>query len=182
MKRKIKQPLISKEIKMQLISEAIFVVILFLLLQCVFLLSIIVSDSMEPTLVTGDITISSRLTYHYADVERGDIIVFYSAELDELVSKRVIGIAGDEIEFHDGYVYLNGEKIEEPYLDEDVETNCSKKFVVPADCVFVLGDNREGSNDSRYWAYPYISTHNIEGKTLIHVSIPKFVSELLMAF
>ena len=78
--------------------------------------------------------------------------------------KRVIGIAGDEITFSNGDMYINGLLAEESYIDDEIETNCSKSFVVPEGCVFCMGDNREYSIDSRMFANPYIACSDIEGK------------------
>lgn len=126
----------------------------------------IASGSMEPTLMTGDHIVYNRLAYTLAEVQRGDIISFNSREYDKNMSKRVIGIAGDHIEFHDGYVFINGALCVEPYLEEGVETNCSKEFDVPEGCVFVMGDNRENSTDSRFFNNPYIPVEDIIGKYL----------------
>lgn len=129
--------------------------------------TVVASGSMEPTLMTGDVNVYNRLAYVVHDVQRGDVITFWSKENKEYMSKRIIGVAGDHVEFHDGYVFINGLLADESqYLDEDVETNCSKSFDVPDGCVFVLGDNRENSIDSRFFADPYISEDDIIGKYL----------------
>ena len=132
--------------------------------------TIVASGSMEPTLMTKDIVIYNKLAYVMGDVERGDIINFWSEEFGKYFSKRVIGIAGDEIEFHDGYVFINGQKCDESaYIAEDIETNCTKTFTVPDGTVFVLGDNRENSYDSRFFENPYIPVEDIEGKYLLRI-------------
>jgi len=134
--------------------------------------TVIASGSMEPTLMTGDIALYNKLAYDITDVQRGDIIAFWSDEGNAFYAKRVIGLGGDTIEFHDGYVFINGLLADESlYLDENVETNCSKTFTVPEGCVFVLGDNRDESLDSRYFLNPYIPLEDIEGKYI--GSIPK---------
>ncbi len=124
------------------------------------------SGSMEPTLMTGDTVLVNGLAYTFHDPERGDIISFKSKETGKTFIKRIIGIAGDEISFHDGYVYINGSPMYEPYIPEEVETNCVKVFAVPEDSYFVLGDNRELSYDSRYWLNPYVKRADIIGKYL----------------
>ncbi len=134
--------------------------------------TIVMSGSMEPTLVAGDYAVYNKLAYKFVDVQRGDIITFWSDEQNEFLSKRVIGIPGDSIEFHDGYVFINGLIADESaYLDEDIETNCVKTFKVPDGCVFVMGDNRENSYDSRFFLQPYIPIEKIEGKYI--GSVPK---------
>lgn len=129
--------------------------------------TVVASGSMEPTLMTGDVNVFNRLAYVNHEVQRGDIITFWSEELSEHMSKRIVGVAGDHIDFHDGYVFINGLLADESlYLDEDIETNCSKSFDVPDGCVFVLGDNRENSVDSRFFDNPYIPEKDIIGKYL----------------
>ncbi len=128
-----------------------------------------VSASMYPTISIPAISITNDLAYIVKPVQRGDIISFYHEE--SIFGKRVIGIEGDQIEFHDGYVYINGIKHDEPYLSEDVETNCNRTFVVPENCVFVLGDNREISNDSRSWDNPYVPVNKIKGKIVFILNL-----------
>lgn len=127
------------------------------------------SGSMSPTIRTGDVVIYNRLAYKVRDVKRGDSISFKHD--NSVYGKRVIGIAGDTISFHNGYVYINDKKIDESaYIGEDIETNCTEKFTVPDGCVFVLGDNREDSNDSRFWDAPYVDKKDIIGKQLININ------------
>ncbi|MBR1622972.1 MAG: signal peptidase I, partial [Pseudobutyrivibrio sp.] len=138
---------------------------LFILFKFIIMLGNITSGSMEPTLMTGDICVYNRLAYVSKEPQRGDIINFVEKDSGELYSKRIIGIAGDTIEFYDGYVYLNGELLDESeYLEEDVDTKCLDTFTVPDNCVFVLGDNRENSKDSRYFSYHYIPIKDIRAK------------------
>ncbi|MBR1622807.1 MAG: signal peptidase I [Pseudobutyrivibrio sp.] len=152
-------------------NEAFIIIVwiigLLILLKFIIMLGNITSGSMEPTLMTGDICVYNRLAYTLQEPQRGDIINFVEKDSGELYSKRIIGLAGDTVEFYDGYVYLNGELLDESgYLDEDVDTKCLDTFTVPDDCVFVLGDNRENSKDSRYFSYHYVSVYDIRAKYL----------------
>lgn len=141
---------------------AIVVVIIF---KVILLTGIIPSESMAPTLQVGDVIVTNKLAYIAREPQRGDVITFFKD--DELYVKRIIGVEGDNIHFVDGYVYVNGNRLVEiDYLDEDIETNCIADFLVPNDCVFVLGDNRENSLDSRFWEEPYVTYKDIEGKVL----------------
>jgi signal peptidase I len=142
------------------------VILLVILLTQVIQVTVIQSASMEPTLMTGNTVFVNRLAYKTGhSVERGDIVILWSDEYNEYLGKRVIGLPGDEIEFRDGYVVINGQYTDESsYIASDVETNCAKTFTVPDNCYFVLGDNRENSNDSRFWMNPYIPKEDIVGK------------------
>ena len=114
---------------------------------------------MEPTLPTKSYFLGWRLPYFFGDPTpaRGDIVMFRSEELGELLVKRVIGLGGDTITFADGDVYVNGEALEETYLPEQhitYPTGATEVFEVPEGCIFVMGDNRTGSYDSRAWLNP----------------------------
>lgn len=155
-----------------ILSIVIPVIVVIFVMNFVLLITNIKSGSMEPTLKTGDFVIYNRLAYINNDISRGDVVAFYSDEFDELMGKRVIGIQGDTIEFRDGYVIINGSYTDETaYISEDIETNCTKTFEVPEGCVFLLGDNREYSNDARYWRTPYIPVSKIKGKYMRKISL-----------
>lgn len=105
--------------------------------------------SMNNTLSNNDLLFLKKYEHDY---ERYDIIVFKFGK-DKLI-KRVIGLPGEEIEIKNNLVYINGEVIEEPYLDEEnLDSNSSdmEKITVPAGTYFVMGDNRRESFDSRYF-------------------------------
>lgn len=115
------------------------------------------SPSMTPTLEVGDRVLVNKLSYKLHDVGRGDVVVFErppaastggDEEIHDLI-KRVIAIGGDTIEARGGHVYVNGEAIDEPYLDEPGSTDNLPLQTVPDDQVFVMGDNRRNSEDSR---------------------------------
>ena len=113
------------------------------------------SPSMVPTLKVHDRVLVNKLSYHLHGVRRGDIIVFEPPKTfnDKTVKdliKRVIGLPGDTIEAIDGVVYINGHALREPYLPPGTRTENLPATKVPADSVFVLGDNRPDSHDSRF--------------------------------
>ena len=111
------------------------------------------SESMETTLLINDRVLVNKLSYKLHDVHRGDVVVFVRrddepGEYRDLI-KRVIGLPGDTVESHDNVVYVNGAKMVEPYLDPGITTSNFGPVVVPEDQVFVMGDNRNESYDSR---------------------------------
>lgn len=106
--------------------------------------------SMEPTLVSGEYVIVNRLSYRLGNPRQGDIIVFhYPVNPQEEFIKRVIGLPGDQIEVKNGSVYVNGQILEENYLN--ARTNYLGTWTVPEGNLFVLGDNRNNSSDSHDW-------------------------------
>lgn len=150
---------------MELCVYALILLAVYLLFHQFLMLGRIPSESMEPTLMVHDWTVGDRRAYRDEEPSRGDKIIFYSYEEEESMCKRIIGLPGEEISFVGGSVYIDGEPLDESdYLDESVETECDEVFVVPEDCYFVLGDNREISYDSRYWDEPYISIDDIQSK------------------
>lgn len=158
---------ISEEDRRFLKRFLIYLLILFLFFLFVrfnFRFEKSTSESMEPTIMVGDYGITYLHAYRFHQPECGDMIVFnYNGAV---VGKRVIGTPGDTISFEDGYVYRNGKKLKEDYLPSGTETFSFFDFKVPADSVFVLGDNREVSYDSRYWEDPYIPYNDIKGKII----------------
>lgn len=168
--------------KTQLVVILVVCLIIYFITQFMLSFHYITSESMEPTLTVGEIAISNRLAYlfpsHY--IERGDVIFFKKD--NEIYGKRVLGIAGDSVEFHDGYVFLNGFKVSEPYLDSEIETRCSKSFVVPEGYLFVLGDNREESYDSRFWTEPYVSEKKVVGKYMRSIPFQEYIDSVRSLF
>ncbi len=113
------------------------------------------SLSMFPTLDKDDRVLVNKLSYDLHEVNRGDVIVFerladQGSDIKDLI-KRVIAVGGDEIEARDGTVFLNGTALDEPYVAPGAETTNLDRQTVPAGHVFVLGDNRGDSRDSRFF-------------------------------
>ncbi|MFI5255611.1 MAG: signal peptidase I [Candidatus Limnocylindrales bacterium] len=126
-------------------------------------------QSMEQTLEPGQYVLIDKLSPHWADYGRGDIIVFWPPEgaRDVPFIKRVIGLPGDRIDIHDGAVFVNGVQLDEPYVFEGpTEAAASgESVVVPPDSFYALGDHRSDSTDSR--SFGFIPRADIIGRAII---------------
>lgn len=122
------------------------------------------SISMQPTLYAGDMVLVNRLAYKFGQPERGEIIVFkYPPEPTQTpYIKRVIGLPGDKIQIAGGQVTVNGQVLVEPYIA--AQTSRGGEWTVPENSLFVMGDNRNNSSDSRAWGM--VPFGNIIGKAL----------------
>lgn len=111
--------------------------------------------SMQPRLVDQERIFVNRFIYRFTDIHRGDVVVFwYPKDRSKSFIKRILAIPGDEIEVRYGSVYVNGVKVDEPYLKPEYRDHESfRKNFVPDDKYFVLGDHRNSSNDSRNWGF-----------------------------
>ena len=152
-----------------LVTLAVVVLIFRVLLQ----LAYVPSGSMETTIPTKSLLVGWRLPYLVSDPapQRGSIVTFWDEEMGHVLVKRVVGLPGETVSFEGGDVYIDGAQLGEDYLPEGVETLCDKTFQVPEDCVFVMGDNREWSKDSRLLQEPYIPAASIQGQMLLAFSI-----------
>jgi len=131
------------------------------------------SLSMYPTLDQGDRVLVNKLSYQLHDVHRGDLVVFDRPGgeaggdgIKDLI-KRVVGLSGETIEARDGRVYIDGQVLDEPYLVEGMRTENLPRQVIPAGRVFVMGDNRGDSADSR--VFGAIDEDTIVGRAFVRV-------------
>jgi signal peptidase I len=132
------------------------------------------SESMVPTLLVGDRVFVNKFIYRFTEPERGDVVVFESVNGgEEDLIKRVVGVAGDEVEVRNGTLLVNGEAREEPYLNRNLPFNDSYgPSEVPEGHVFVMGDNRANSADSR--VFGPLPIENIEGEAFVRFwPVPK---------
>lgn len=146
--------------------KALIIAVIIAVVVRMFLFAPIVVDgpSMQPTLHDNDFMIVNKISYRFGEPDRKDIIVFHATESKDYI-KRVIGVPGDHVEMIDDTLYINGEIVDEPYLDSEKEAledggNLTNDFTledlpgnyeeIPEGYVLVLGDNRRNSTDSRY--------------------------------
>lgn len=162
--KSVKKRSFLRELMSWIMILAVSFAIAFFINEVILINARIVSGSMEKTIMTGDRVMGTRFAYWFSEPERGDIVIFYSPDKStKTLIKRIIGLPGDRVDIHDGIVYINGEALDEPYLWEEMRGSYGP-YQVPQECYFVLGDNRNGSGDSRYWSNPFIKRDEILGK------------------
>ena len=144
------------------------ILIVWLLKTYVIINAHVPSGSMENTIMTNDNLIGFRLAYAFGDVERGDVIIFYAPDKpEEKYIKRVIGLPGETVTISNACVYIDGQLLEEDYLMEEwTVMNDGLEYQVPAGSYFVMGDNRNHSEDARYWQNTYVTDDMILGKAI----------------
>lgn len=163
------------------------VVISLFLTKVVLVNALVPSSSMETLISPGDRLFGNRLAYKFGDPERFDVVIFkYPVDESQNYIKRIIGLPGETVRIEDAHIYINDSEtpLEENYLPEEwIIENDGYEFEVPKDCYLMLGDNRNVSEDARYWAeeayasgmadsvedgsdYTYVSREKILGKAV----------------
>ncbi len=128
------------------------------------------SGSMEPTLQVGDRILVDKISQHWQEPQRGDILIFYPPKSPAVEDntkayiKRLIGLEGDRIAVKNGKVYRNDEPLDEPYIAEAPKYNM-RPVTVPKGHYWMMGDNRNHSNDSHIWGF--LPKENVIGKATI---------------
>lgn len=159
----------------RIFSVLLFAAALAIIFRTVLFASYVVDgESMEPTLDDGNLLMVNKIIYDITDIDRFDVIVFHATKQDDYV-KRVIGIPGDTIQYKDDKLYVNGDYVEEaflaPFKDDSTSIPYTKDFTleektgaaeVPDGKLFVMGDNRDNSLDSR--SFGFIPQDRLVGK------------------
>ena len=164
---KTKKRIILREFLSYAIVILTAVVLATLVRVFIFEPFIVPSPSMDPTLMVGDKVIINKMSYKIDSIERGDIVAFHSPLEGKDLVKRAVAVEGDEIILtNEGEIYINGEKITEDYLPADQDISYINQTVtLGEDEVFVMGDNRNNSFDSRFFGV--IPEENIFGEFMI---------------
>jgi signal peptidase I len=153
-----------KRFLLDLVETVGLALILFVIINSISARVRVDGSSMLPTLRDGEFVLVNKLAYRMGTPARGDIIVFRStteANLDLI--KRIVGVPGDQLRIGAGRVSVNGQTLDEPYIN--AAPNYSGEWRVPEGYLFVLGDNRNDSSDSHMWGY--LPEANVIGKALL---------------
>lgn len=172
-KRKINVTAV-REVFSWMIEILLAIVLAFTFVYFIGLRTSVVGQSMSSTLVSGDEILVNRFVYKVTDPKRGDIIVFLpnGNEKSHYYVKRVIGVPGDTVLIQNGAVYINGEVYKEEIEAAAIEEAglASEEITLDSDEYFVLGDNRNNSEDSRYANIGNIKKDYIIGKAWFRVA------------
>jgi signal peptidase I len=154
----------------EILVTLILAIVVFFTLQITVQSFIVIGNSMESSLHEGQRLLISKIVYSFHEPERGDIIVFRPPTDSRFeYIKRIIALPGETVEVKEGAVYVNGSQLYEPYI-KDLPKYTLRKKKIPENKYFVLGDNRNNSNDSHNnWTVP---RQNITGKAWLSIWPP----------
>ncbi len=155
------------EVKDWAVSIAIAIVLAFFIRYFIVELYMVEGPSMQPTLISGERLVVNKFIYRFRAPERNEVLVFkYPRDPSRDFIKRVIAVEGDTIEINDGKVFLNGKLMDEPYI-RDKTRGSYPLSTVPPNTVFVMGDNRNNSEDSRFKDVGFVSLEMLKGKAMV---------------
>lgn len=160
----------------KLLRELLFIAAFYLLMELIAPRFLVAGPSMQPTFHDDQRLLTSPIPYLLADPQRGHVITFHSPMLNSgglPLIKRIVGLPGETIEYRDQQLYINGELMPEPYINEACSpAHCpDERWWVGPDQYFVMGDNRNHSNDSR--AFGPILRESIIGEALLRFWPPQ---------
>ncbi|MCC3379640.1 signal peptidase I [Paenibacillus farraposensis] len=172
-----KHPLVKSEMIDWLKAVIASIVLVFIIRWLLFAPFIVEGASMEPNFKTDERVVVNKLIYSLRDPKPGEVTVFHVRKEGKDFIKRVIGVAGDQIQYQGDHLYVNGKKVEEPYIQGAVQAAHAKgeqynnvdfpngtitESKVPEGYIFVMGDNRNNSRDSR--AIGFVPIKDIVGR------------------
>lgn len=164
----------KRELREWILSLTFAIIVAFLFQNYVYAQSEVRNISMQNTLVAGQRLIEDKWSYRFKHPKRGDIVIISGPESKVRLVKRIVGLPGDQIDIREGKVYLNEELINEPYVKgQTLSGGIAFPYKVEQGQLFVMGDNREHSQDSRVLGP--IAMSSIEGKVVYRIwPIAKF--------
>lgn len=162
----------SQKIKKELIdiikTIIIAIIVAFVITHFIIVNAVVPTGSMKNTIMPNDRLVAFRLSYLFSDPERYDIVVFKAPDDEStLYVKRIIGLPGEKVNIIDGKVFIDDQEVplSDDYIMEDMLGSFGP-YTVPENSYFMLGDNRNDSQDSRYWENTFLPKENILGKVL----------------
>lgn len=172
---------ILKEILLFLVEIAVVILLAWLIVHFAMKRASMIGSSMEPTLYNGEDVIINEISYVILKPGRHAVVAFYpeqkegdEALLDDssILIRRILGLPGEKIQIKDGYVYINGEKIEEKYQYEPMASagRAHAEITLEEDEYFVLSDNRVDMDDSRNTSFTVVKRDNIIGKVIFSLN------------
>jgi signal peptidase I len=163
------QPSMSWMMLRELVETIVLSLVIFLLIRQVVQNYRIESHSMQPNFYEGEFILVNKLAYRLGSPERGDVLVFHNPNnVEEDYIKRIIGLPGDTVEIHDSTVFINGQPLVEEYpINEVPQGQTFGPIVIEPDHLFVMGDNRPQSQDSR--VFGQLAENLIVGKAWVRV-------------
>lgn len=155
------------EVREWIVSIAGAIILALIIRTFIVELYIVDGPSMRPTLQHEERLVVNKFIYHVRNPQHGEVVIFrYPRDPSRDFIKRVIGVGGDTVEIKEGHVYVNDEIIREDYILEKTRTEYPKT-TVPEGTIFVLGDNRGNSDDSRFPDVGFVPLDNVKGKAML---------------
>ena len=177
----VRKPSRLKYVIEGLIYIALIVVCVYVVPKYVIQRTVVKGESMEDTLHDAESLLIDKISYRFTDPKRYDIIVFYpkGRDVDEYYVKRIYGLPGETIQIKGNDIFINGEKIDDPYAKDSMSTGgiANEPYTLGEDEYFVLGDHRSVSQDSRFTpetsneknAPGPVKFENISGKVILRI-------------
>ncbi len=174
-KKKKLDPRLLKDVMELLVGSAVAVFLAFVIIFSIGMRTSVIGDSMEPALYNGQEILMNRIVYRISTPKRGDVIVFLpnGNQNSHFYVKRVVGLPGETVQIRDGNVYIDGLMLaEDDRFDKIVDPGIAKnELLLSSDEFFVLGDNRNSSEDSRSGNIGAVKKDTIIGKAWFHLAI-----------
>lgn len=151
-------------------SVVIAIIAALLIIRFIFQTVNVDGQSMLPTLRDGDKLILEKVTYYLRDPKADDVVVFkYPSDPTQKFIKRVVAVAGQSVMIDDNKLFIDGVAQDEPYINEHLMSGHLDKVIVPKNTIFVLGDNRNDSRDSRYPDVGFVNLDLVVGKAAFRI-------------